>query len=86
MHVSINDPRAVTHAGPSVDRVCSVACMKAIMSSSIDRERGKGVGNGNRGQVYSGQHGLRSSSVSPPTHPELLEILTLTVVEDTNSV
>ena len=56
------------------------------MSSSIDRERGKGVGNGNRGRVYSGRHGLLCSSVFPPTHPELQEVLTLTVVEGTNSV
>ena len=43
MHVSINDPRAETHAGPSVHRVCPVACTKAIMSSSIDREGGRGL-------------------------------------------
>ena len=40
MHVSINDPRVVTHAGPSVRRVCPAACTKAIISSSINRERG----------------------------------------------
>ena len=33
----------VTHAGPSVHRVCSAACTKAIMSSNIDGERGKGL-------------------------------------------
>ena len=43
MHVSLDNPRAVTHAGPSVHRVCPAAFMKAIMSSSIDRERGKGL-------------------------------------------
>ena len=30
VYVSINDPRVVTHAGPSVHRVCPVACTKAI--------------------------------------------------------
>ena len=55
VYVYVNDPRVVTHAGPSVHRVCPVACTKAIMSSSIDhdRERGKGVGNGKRGRVCS---------------------------------
>ena len=43
MHVSINDPRVVTHARPSVDRMYPAACMKAIMSSSIERERGRGL-------------------------------------------
>ena len=43
VHVSINDPRAVTHTGPSIHRVCPAACTKAIMSSSIDREREKGL-------------------------------------------
>ena len=49
----LNDPRAVTRAGPSIHCVCPAAYTKAIMRSSrIDRERGKGIGNGNIGRVH----------------------------------
>ena len=35
VHVNVNDPRAVTHAGPSVHRVCPVACTKALRVQAL---------------------------------------------------
>ena len=77
MHVSINDPRAVTHVGPSVHLVCPTTCIKTSKSSSIDRDRGKRLKMEIEAEYIS---------VFPPMHPELQEVLTLTVVEDTKSM
>ena len=69
----------VTHVGPSVDGVCPAACTKALMSSSIDREREKGLEMEIEAEyIVSGM----AFDIRPYFHPRL----TLTVVEDTNSM